>query len=66
MVSNYTHGVDLKLLDIDNYATSLGLPFTPDVPVIQNEKMKEDLREKKNVNRFVSVNIFLDLSEFYA
>lgn len=45
---------DVKSLPIDEFATSLGLPFTPEVPVLltaQIEEVRDELRGKKNVNR---------------
>ncbi len=45
---------DLKSLPLDDFASSLGLPFTPEVPILsgsQVEEVRDELREKKNVNR---------------
>jgi ATP-dependent RNA helicase DDX10/DBP4 len=44
--------LDIKSLDLNAFATSLGLAITPDLPmVIQGEQGREVNREKKNVNR---------------
>lgn len=48
---------DVKSLPLDEFSTSLGLPFTPeDVPVLASaandvNQVREDIRGKKNVNR---------------
>lgn len=45
----------LSGLQLDSFAASMGLPFTPEVPVMAIRGAKDDAREeirgKKNVNR---------------
>jgi len=45
--------VDVRSLPHDEFACSLGLAFTPEVPIVAvpSEVAREDVREKKNVNR---------------
>lgn len=45
---------DVKSLPLAEFATSLGLAFTPDVPVLataQVDEVRDEIRGKKNVNR---------------
>ena len=44
-------GVDLSKLPLDDFAASLGLPFTPEVSAMTGTAEREEVREKKNVNR---------------
>jgi ATP-dependent RNA helicase DDX10/DBP4 len=44
-------GADLSNLPLDDFAASLGLPFTPEVPAVAGTAGREEVREKKNVNR---------------
>ena len=44
--------LDVNTLPLDDFATSLGLAFTPIVPVVQKgEEGREQVRQSKNVNR---------------
>ena len=45
--------VDIQALNVDAFAKSLGLPFTPLVPIISNGGIdgRDEIRQKKNVNR---------------
>ena len=44
--------VDIKNLPVDEFASSLGLAFTPEVPTIaKGDEGRLEVREKKNVNR---------------
>lgn len=45
---------DIQTLPLDEFATSLGLPLTPELPMVQAtavEAGREEVRGKKNVNR---------------
>ena len=44
---------DMKVLPVNDFANSLGLAFTPEVPVVakRKEEGREELRGKKNINR---------------
>lgn len=43
---------DISKLPLDAFAVSLGLGMTPELPVApQGTEEREDVREKKNVNR---------------
>jgi ATP-dependent RNA helicase DDX10/DBP4 len=45
--------INIKDLNVDAFATSLGLPFTPEVPLISKAGLegRDDIRDRKNVNR---------------
>lgn len=45
---------DIKSLPVDEYATALGLPITPELPIVETKVIddaREEIRSKKNVNR---------------
>lgn len=43
---------DITQLPVNEFATALGLPFTPELPIIvQETAVRDEIREKKNVNR---------------
>lgn len=47
---------DISTLPVSEFATSLGLPFTPELPILAKDGaaavgVRDEIREKKNVNR---------------
>ena len=50
-------GMDVAKLPLDDFAISLGLPFTPELPALTGPTDREEVREKKNVNRYVCLSI---------
>lgn len=48
---------DISSMPTDAFSFSLGLAFTPPVPIIAAASAISESHEKKNVNRYVAINI---------
>ena len=56
------HQQDVTKLPLEAFAISLGLGMTPEVPIApQGKEEREEVREKKNVNRLVRPSFCLSV-----